>query len=180
MLKRALTVGIAIAALLTVAAPAESQVYPPPTAGVFVSDTTVVPGQPIVIQAGGFAPGTPVTFSIGGIVLGTVTADAGGIATLEVDVPADLAPGTYTITATGVAPDGSPLTVETTITVVADADDDGVADGDDGVGAGGVSVGGGLPRTGSDSVPLARVAAALVALGGGLLFITRRRRTTIA
>ena len=54
------------------------------------------------------------------------------------------------------------------------------ASGSSGAGAGaGTSGTGGLPRTGDDSsVPLARAAIVLVAAGGALVFLARRRRAT--
>jgi LPXTG-motif cell wall-anchored protein len=167
MIKRALTVAIAAAALLALAAPAQGQQYPPDTVFITVSDTTVVPGQPIDISAGLFVPGSPASFTFFSqpVNLGTATADADGVATLSVTIPSDATPGTHTITASGTGIDGEPLSVSTTVTVLAD----GAAGADDGAT-------GGLPRTGSDPMPIARIAAALVAVGGGLLFITRRRR----
>jgi LPXTG-motif cell wall-anchored protein len=39
---------------------------------------------------------------------------------------------------------------------------------------------GGLPRTGSDAVPLVRIGAVMLAVGGGLLYVTRRRRAASA
>jgi alpha-L-fucosidase len=169
MIKRALTVAIAAAALLALAAPAQAQQYPPDTVFITVSDTTVVPGQPIDISAGLFVPGSPVgfTFFSQPVNLGTATADGDGVATLSVNIPSDATPGTHTITAAGTGIDGAPLSVSTTVTVL--------ADGAAGAGPDGGATGG-LPRTGSDPMPIARIAAALLAVGGGLLFITRRRR----
>lgn len=174
MIKRALTVVIAVGALLAVSTPAQSQEYPPPANGVFISDSTVFAGQVIIIQAGVFAPGSTVTFNFFSqpVLLGTAAADASGIATLEATIPTNATPGTHTIVASGIAPDGSPLEVSTTITVV--------ADGADGAAVGGGAAGGDLPRTGSNSVPVARIGAALLAVGGGLLFVTRRRRAAAA
>jgi LPXTG-motif cell wall-anchored protein len=171
MIKRALTVIVAVGALLAVSTPAQSQEYPPPTFGVFVSDSTVFAGQIIIIQAGVFAPGSTVTFNFFSqpVTLGTASADASGVATLEAQIPTTATPGEHTIVASGVAADGSPLEVSTSITVLAD-------DAAAGAGAGAGGAGGDLPTTGSDSLPIARVGAALLAVGGGLLFVTRRRR----
>lgn len=174
MIKRALTVVIAVGALLAVSTPAQSQEYPPPTNGIFISDSTVFAGQTIIIQAGVFAPGSTVTFNFFSqpVLLGTAAADASGVATLEATIPANATPGTHTITASGIAPDGSPLELSTSITVL--------ADGADGAGAGAGGASGGLPRTGGDAIPIARIGAALLAVGGGLLFVTRRRRAAAA
>lgn len=175
MIKRAATIVISLVALLALAAPAHGQQYPPGPFGVFVSDTTVFPGQTITITAGVFAPGSTVTdtFFSQPVELGTATANADGVATLEGTIPLNATPGTHTITASGVAADGSPLEVSTTVTVL--DDDDGV-EAPGGAGA----AGGGLPITGSESLPIARIGAALLAVGGGLLFITRRRRAATA
>jgi len=176
MIKRALTVVIAVGALLAVSTPALSQEYPPPANGIFISDSTVFAGQTIIIQAGVFAPGSTVTFNFFSqpVLLGTAAADASGVATLEATIPANATPGTHTITASGIAPDGSPLELSTSITVLADGADGAGA----GAGAGGAS--GDLPRTGGDAIPIARIGAALLAVGGGLLFVTRRRRAAAA
>lgn len=174
MIKRALTVVISLAALLAVAAPAQGQQYPPAGNFIVVSDSTVVAGQIIVIQAGTFAPGSTVNFNFFSehVELGAATADALGVATLSARIPGNAKAGDHTITASGVDDDGSALELSTTVTVL--AADDGVAAGP-GVRAPGV-VSGGLPRTGSESLPLTRIAAALFAVGAGLLFLTRRRR----
>ncbi len=174
MIKRALTVVVSLAALLAVAAPAEGQQYPPAGNFIVVSDSTVVAGQVIVIQAGTFAPGSTVTlnFFSDPVALGSATGDALGIATLSARIPGNARAGDHTITATGVDDDGTALELSTTVTVL--AADDGVVAGP-GIRAPG-AVSGGLPRTGSESLPLTRIAAALLAVGGGLLFMTRRRR----
>lgn len=189
MIKRALTVIIAAGALLAVSTPAHSQEYPPPTNGIIISDSTVVAGQFIIIQAFTFAPGSSVTINFFSqpVTLGTATADASGVATLEAQIPTNASVGTHTITASGVDSTGAPLELSTGITVVPSESAGagagvGAGGGAAGVGAGAAGAGaaGGLPKTGSDALPLARIAGALVAVGGGLLFITRRRRAAAA
>lgn len=53
--------------------------------------------------------------------------------------------------------------------------------GDGAVGVGvtddGAAAGTGLPRTGTDALPLSRLALALVVLGAGMVLLTDRRRT---
>src|SRR5512138_2371710 len=99
MIRRALTLMVSVAALLALATPAHGQQYPPGQFGVFVSDTTVVPGQTITISAGIFASGSTVTFTFFSqpVTLGTATADADGVATIEATIPSDATPGTHTI-----------------------------------------------------------------------------------
>ena len=187
MIKRVLTVIIAVGALLAVSTPAESQQYPPVNNGIIISDSTVVAGQVIIIQAFTFAPGSSVTFNFFSqpVTLGTASADASGVATLEAQIPTTATPGQHTITASGTGSTGAPLELSTGITVLSEEGAGagaGAGGGAAGVGAGAAGAGatGGLPRTGSDALPLARIAGALVAVGGGLLFITRRRRAAAA
>lgn len=178
MIKRVLTVMIAVGALFAVSTPAQSQEYPPPSNGVFISDTTVVGGQVIIVQAGIFAPGSTVTFTFFSqpVVLGTAEADDVGIVTFEARIPSNASVGVHTIVASGIAPDGSPLEVSTTVTVL--ASDDGTDEATAGFGTGGTTRGS-LPRTGGESLPMLRIAAALLAVGAGMVFVTRRRRAAL-
>ena len=191
MIKRVLTVIIAVGALLAVSTPAQSQQYPPVNNGIIISDSTVVAGQFIMTQAFTFAPGSTVTFNFFSqpVTLGTATADASGVATLEAQIPTTATPGQHTITASGTGSTCAPVELSTGITVLSEEGAGagagaGAGGGAAGVGAGAAGTGagaaGGLPRTGNDALPLARIAGALVAVGGGLLFITRRRRAAAA
>ena len=131
---------------------------------VAVSDTAVEPGQPVTVSARTYCAGCPVTFTLFSepVVLGTVDADANGVATLTFTVPEGTSAGTHTIEATGTGADGLPLTVRTTITVV--------APGAAGTGSGA------LPTTGSDSaISMTQIALAAV-VGGGLLVLAASKR----
>lgn len=171
MLKRTMLVAVAVSATLVLgAATAGAQVYPPPANFCTISDTTPTPGQTVTISCGTYLAGATVTFTFLStpVVLGTVTADANGVATLTTAIPSDATLGDHTITVTGESAAG-PLTQTIPLTVVSAGA---------GAGAGGVATGaGGLPRTGTDSsLPLARTAALLIAVGGVLVLAARRRR----
>ena len=180
MLRRTLVLA---AALLLAAAPgvASAQTYGGAT--VAVSDGTVVAGQTIDVSASCFLGN--VTFTLQGtdgqVVgdTGSGIADVDGTARARLTVP-NLAPGTYTITATGDACDGSgPSTATTNITVVGSTEV-----GQPGGGTGFVPVrtpgptrGGTLPRTGAETTfPLLQAGTVLVLVGGGVLFSIRNRR----
>lgn len=172
MLVAIATVGLVAA---FAAAPAGGQEYPPDEDFITVDDTTVVVGQTITITSGTYVAGSAVshTFASQPVDIGTATAGSDGVAVLTATVP-NVAPGAHTITATGEDDTGGTLSQSVAITVVAAGDD--AADDDEGVAAGARGAAGALPRTGDDSLPLLRVGAVLIAAGGLLLFLTRRRR----
>jgi len=149
------------AALMLVAAPAGAQASYP-GASVSVSTSTVAPGGSITVTAEGFKADSTVQFTIESTPqsLGSVTASSSGVAVLTTKVPAGIEAGPHTIRATGIAPDGSPLNVTTTITVSGSA-------------AGGDS-GGGLANTGSNSGLFGVVGALAVVIGGLVLVASRR------
>jgi LPXTG-motif cell wall-anchored protein len=150
MLRKVLIGALMLTALL--AAPAAAQY-----ADFVITPGTVSVGGNATFQGSGCAPGSTVTITIDGKVMATVTADAGG--DYNGAFKADLAAGTYTVTATcGNVVRTTPLTVR------------------------GVSVtppagtgGGSLPRTGSNTNTMALVGAGLLLLGGGAILATRKR-----
>jgi LPXTG-motif cell wall-anchored protein len=161
MAKRLLIVAT-LAALLH-AAPASGQQYPPgDNELVTLSDTTVVPGQEITITASGFAPAADVTatFASQPVVIARGTADASGTATMTGTIPADATPGSHSITVSGQGADGSPRELTASLVVL---------------GPGG-GAGAGLPRTGTSTLPLTGVAAALLGVGAAFFLTARRRR----
>jgi LPXTG-motif cell wall-anchored protein len=135
-------------------------------------------------------------------------ADESGRVVRDVTIPADATLGTHTITASGTAPSGAPRSLSTTVTVVpagAGAGAPGAGVGAPGAGVGAAEAGVGaaeagvgaaearvgavgaavgaeeaLPRTGDDSIPLLRVGLVTLAVGAGLVFVTRRRRAAAA
>ncbi|HEX5367593.1 MAG TPA: LPXTG cell wall anchor domain-containing protein [Acidimicrobiales bacterium] len=198
MIRRALTVAVAAATMLAVAGAAQAQPYPPLAPTITLSSTVVVRGETVTVGGAGFAASSTVTITFFShpVVLGSTTTDGNGGFSTSVTIPSDAKLGTHTMTAHGTAADGRPASASTTLTVVAGTAGISGGGGAPGVAAEevafdelleGAGVGtfereaeGGLPRTGGDSVPLARIGAALLAVGGGLLFVTRRRRVSAA
>jgi len=129
----------------------------PPSVG--VSDTTVSPGQVVVITSGGHQPGSTVQFFILSTpkLLGTAVANPQGVATLNATIPAGFS-GAHTIRTVGVNTSGNPLTQSIPIIVT----------------------GGGLPATGSDVAGLVAIGAVVLAGGAALVVVSRRRRPVAA
>ena len=155
-------VGLAVVALflLVLAAPASAQTtYTPPT-NVTTSDSTPTSGQ-AVTYSGSCATGDTVTVSVDGTAVGSTTC-ANGTFSVTVTMPT-LSAGSHTVVVAGAGGTAS----TTTFTVGA---------------AGGGSTGGGtLPRTGGDPFPTAQLALGLIAVGGGLVLVARKRNAaTIA
>jgi len=187
MRRRTLVVAVALAGILALAAPAYGQQYPPEELFITVSDTTPTPGQTVTVTAGTFAPGTSVSMTFHSVTrfLGEDDdVDATGRTVQNVTIPADATLGTHTITASGTAPSGAPRSLSTNLTVVSAGGGGGAAGGGGtgtgATGAGTTSAQGGLPRTGDNSIPLARVGLVTLAVGAGLVFVTRRRRAAAA
>ena len=150
MVRKVLIGAVMMVALF--AAPAAAQ-YPT----FVVNPGTVDQGGNATFQGSGCAPGATVTITINGQTFATVTANGQG--QYNGSFVADLAPGTYTVTATcGDLVQTSPLTVR-------------------GVSAGDRPGGGGAPlaRTGSSTNALALAGAALLAVGGGAMVVSRKR-----
>jgi LPXTG-motif cell wall-anchored protein len=172
-----LVVGLALGLALAGSAPAGAQEaddgYPPSVFFLTLSDTTVVPGQTIT-ASGALTPGsTSVSFTFFSqpVSIGSTTPNADGTFTTSLTIPSDADLGSHTITAT----DSAGVSVSAGVEVVASGQAG--AEGEQGVT---VTVpgtaAGALPRTGDDSLPLLRIGAVLLAGGGLLVFLTRRRR----
>lgn len=173
MLRRMLVIAAATAAVLVVgAAPVGAQQYPPPNNTVTVDDVTPQPCQSVTVTAGTYSPGSTVEFTLASAPasLGSATADDGGVATLTAAIPDGTKAGEHTITASGANDDG-PLSQSITVDVVGSCAGQATTPTT-------VAASGPLPKTGSNStMPLARAAALLMAVGGVLLLATRRRRS---
>lgn len=155
-------------ALVAFAAPAAAQQYPPAVNSLTVSDTTPCAGQTVSVEGRTFAAGSNVTVSLATNPVGTATADAAGVAAMQATISTDTPLGTHTLTADGTAPDGSPLSLSVSLTVVS-------AKCEEGGGVGGGE--GGLPKTGSDSsFPLAKLGVGLAAVGGLITALAAKRR----
>ena len=132
------------------------------TCSIVVAPTQVAPGHSVNIVAKGFNAGAVVTFTVDNtLVIGTDTANPGGVAHIQWDVPADFAAGPHTITASG---DGctDPVQVSGEVTVVLAATQTN-------------DTGGTLPKTGGDYTNLLRIGILLVAAGGLVVLATRKR-----
>ncbi|WP_433377042.1 fibronectin type III domain-containing protein [Actinoplanes sp. CA-142083] len=81
--------------------------------------TTTTPGQSLTLVGSGYAPYSTVTLTLYSepIVLATVVTDKNGAFSQAVTVPADLASGKHSFTATGVNPRGKPRAMRMDVTV---------------------------------------------------------------
>jgi hypothetical protein len=123
--------------------------------------TSATPGQKITVVGTGFMPFSTATVVIYSdpIVLGTVTTDADGNFSREVEVPTSLAAGQHHLVASGVAPDGSQRFMRMDVTVA----------------AGSASHDGELAWTGFEAAPWVLGGVGAVLVGAVTLLITRRR-----
>lgn len=167
MLKKLIgVVAVTTVALVASVSMASAQAYPPPANQIrcLNDDDLVFPqGGEAVFDARTFMAGSAVTWTLfsAPVVLGTVDADAQGVSTITTNIPLDTTVGAHRVEATGVDPDGDPLTLVLNISVVAP----GQAPADP------------LPRTGSSStLPMAQIAVAAIVAGGFLVILTNRRR----
>jgi LPXTG-motif cell wall-anchored protein len=166
-------VGVVFAAVVGLGASATAQPYPPVTPTV-TAPSTVVPGGTFVVVFNGCQLGETVNVTLAGVTVATTCTGAGGTGRLmqaaggsaSATLTAPTAPGTYTITATGLT---SGLTASTTITVVAQTPTTRATGG-----------GGGLPTTGSDSSSTLWIAGTAVIVGAGLLAVGLKRRRPAA
>jgi len=174
MLKR--VIAVMALTVLGMAAPAFAQQYPPSVNFLTISDATPSPGETITLTGQTFQAGSTVTLTLHSepVVLGSATADAAGKMALQATIPSDTPLGSHTITADGTAPDGSPLSLSVSLTVVP-AQGGGNAQGNQGGNQGGNS--GNLPRTGSEwTLFLAKLGIGLAAAGGVFVAIAAKRR----
>lgn len=170
----------------------------PPAAGTqdaAVSDPTPQRGQRVTATSGcrEFAPGRSVSVRVGSLLVGSTIASAQGEAVTSFIVPTTLADGGYEVLFSGLGFNGQPNVVGVPIQIAggtggaatgggtpeepADTAVEGaVGSSDDGAGTVTV-VGVSLPRTGSSEVvPLTAAGIGLVAAGGALVLVARRRR----
>lgn len=120
------------------------------------------PGQQIQIIGTGFPPGCEVTITVDGVIVGTATTDANGAFSFGVTLGSTIGTVTIGVSAGSFTRDLSIQvgTAATTATTTPSTPTTAAP----------------LPRTGSDSRTLAGVAFGLVALGGGIVMTTKRRR----
>ncbi len=122
-MKRVLVLSVCALALgVWEASAASAALYPPGQPTGAVSDTTVTPGQSIIVSGSNWCPGSTVQLTLqpGNISLGSATAGAKGSFSQSVTIPRGLQPGTFHIVLTGLAADCSTRTsVSITIQVLA-------------------------------------------------------------
>lgn len=154
--------------------PAGAQPYTPPT--VSVSDTTPFPGQTITIYGSGFPANVAITITINPTLY--TTSDAGGAWSTTFDIPEDFPLGVHTVVASG----GGVTATTTFFEVLPEGADAGEAGlfvdvpPQAGVAAQAGPARPTLPQTGSGSSAfLARVGVVLLAAGGVLVALGRRR-----
>lgn len=207
-MKKTLTT-LAIAGSLTFlgagAAQAGDAAYPLPPVSATVTDGNVGIGATVLFQGSGFAPGTGIGIIVSNIAAGGngagVNVGAGGFSATvggpivmaevqEFDATADAdgnfsvpvtfqETGTYTLTATGVDPDGNTRTVTAKVVVEGDVDGAGapVDPADDTTGNGPVDGNADqLADTGLDSSALLWGGAGVLALGAGATAVVVSRR----
>jgi hypothetical protein len=121
-----------------------------------LSVDSIVAGGTLTVQGVGFQPGETVRATLMSVpvVLGEGTADAEGVTSFSVTIPADIEPGDHTVELRGLT---SGVVVQLPLEVRAAA------------------AGAGLPVTGSASAPLAAAGIGLLALGAVALAASRRR-----
>jgi hypothetical protein len=163
---------IALLALaLMIAVPAVAQDYPidddEPEAT--VSQTVVVPGQPVVVSGEDWLPNSTVTieFLSTPVLLGTASVDANGRFSRQVTIPSNATPGPHTIRVSGFDTDNLPRVVNIPITVAAAAAAPAAP-------AAPVTPGTALARTGGYLTTAGSMAVLLLVIGGGALFASRR------
>jgi hypothetical protein len=149
-----------------------------PTAQLESPKAATAPGQQMELVAEGFEPGETVAFYLHSdpVFLGTAVADANGIARLMATVPADVPSGSHTVYATG-GTTGRWAVLPVELAVAAPAVSAPVVTPVQAA-APAATRAGELAVTGSSAGVLGLAAAFLVAVGGGLLVVTRRVRAT--
>lgn len=149
--------------LVALAGPVSAgEAYEPPP-GIEVDDSTPGPGDTVTISGESCAIGAEVTITLAGEEVATATVGDDGTFTATFEVPADAAPGDYEVEVIGCGAE----VLGTTITVSGPAPTPGGS--------------GALPETGSsDTEPLVRTGAVLLAAGAVLVFAVRRRQQAAA
>lgn len=133
---------------------------------------TATPGGSITISGACYAANADVEISVDGTVVKTVKADADGRFSTSVTIPAN-ATGSVVIRASGLTSDGATCVLSTTVQVSAAGTTARQAPSSSG--------GTRLPVTGTEVTPgFVITALVLLAVGGAMVLIARRRRTTSA
>lgn len=131
---------------------------------VVADDSQGETGDTITMHGCEYLPNSNVDFHLNSepIYLGSTQTDANGTFNVVLTIPPNAPPGRHTITAAGLAPDGTPKIESVSYTVV----DPGATQRPSAA----------IPRTGASTLPLATASAALVAIGTILMVAARRRQ----
>ena len=147
---------VVVLAPVALAVPAHADPYGSPGGTISVADPA--PGGSVTVTGSGFKPDSAVTVQILStpVRLASVTADANGVATVAVTIPAGFAAGaSHTIELVGVDSSSAAYTVSIPVTLA--------------------SAGTALPKTGTTLVYLG-LGVVVLALGVFLVVVVRRRR----
>lgn len=167
------------------------QSYPPGQIGVQVSTNTVTPGQTITVTGEGFAPDTTVVLSLqpGGTQLTSVTTTAQGGFSVAVTIPSGLAPGRYTIVATGACPSNPAISLGLSAQVTVTARPTTVTTGPPtsvppvstpAPSAAPAPASGPLAFTGAETMATVLASLALIVAGSAVVLTSRRRRRRVS
>jgi hypothetical protein len=148
--------------------------------GASLSGTVSESAGTVTGAVGGLKPETSVSCTIASTptLLGSTAVGANGRGSVTGTLPGDIAAGTHTLSITGTAANGDPLSLTTQVLVsqaaaTTAARNAGLAPSIP------VTPSQAIPRTGRDYSGLLKIGVMLVAIGGCTVLITRRRRTTV-
>ena len=112
----------------------------PASSSIVLDRTTVSQGGKVHVTAAGFRPGTEVDIWLGSVLVATAVADAGGVVSVWITIPASSAVGWHDVAAIGIDPAGGMLSLTSPLNVI-DIPDTSAVDG-------GSSRGGFIPLVG--------------------------------
>ena len=165
------TVGAVVMAVFMPVTAAAQVEYPPGAVSLTITPSTVAPGGTVTVTAAGCEVGVDLTVSVDGTSISTTAVCTAGASagfrrvevaagnTASASFAAPTAAGTYTVRAVETGGQGRSATGTLTVAAAAAT----------------TAPGGTLPSTGSETWPVAAVAATVLLLGFGVVLIARRR-----